>query len=59
MEPITIAMGFATALCIVFLIYGAWLCIAQSEHPTEPEAFSDDPAEADGGGESATAGERR
>ena len=43
MEPILIAMGLATGLCIVFLVYGVWIAMRDgkcsedkdAEHPTK------------------------
>ena len=45
MEPIVIAMGLAAALCALFVVYGAWLCMGELGKPTEGEP--EDGAEAD------------
>jgi hypothetical protein len=41
MEPIVIATGLATALCVVFLIYGAWLCISEARSAEKENEVSD------------------
>ena len=46
MEPIVIAMGLATTLCVVLLIYAAWQCYKQidkaPERESEPRDLADE-----------------
>jgi len=42
-EPLLIAKGLATVVCIVFLIYGAWLCLREWTLRELEQAPQDDP----------------
>jgi hypothetical protein len=37
-EPIVIAMGLATMLCVLILFYALWLCLKQGQIPPERAA---------------------
>lgn len=40
MEPIIFAMGMATALCIVFLVYSVWISLKERDRGTEEPGHS-------------------
>ena len=37
MELVDLAMGITSGLCVLLLVYGAWLCIQESFRDAEPE----------------------